>query len=179
MLRFAAGVGHNPDSFAFVRGANVGCGEHFPLRIIPDLGQRTEAPLEEPSPFGGEEAGDVLEEEVVGSKNVSCTGDLGEKVTGVGAGEALARERMGLAREPASEDVHAALARPFDAGDVAEVGGAREVLGEHARGVFVDFGKPGGVPPHPFSGKGEPADAAEQITMDQRRAGDHRACLAR
>jgi hypothetical protein len=46
----AIGVGtHKPESFAAVRGSNIGSSEHCPSAVIPERGQVTEDNSESPS----------------------------------------------------------------------------------------------------------------------------------
>lgn len=76
---------------------------------------------------------------------------------------ALADGRYVLAGKPADEDVHELNLVPVDGGDVAEVRGARPVLGEDAGDGFVEFGEPHGFGVEDvFDGEVEAAIAAEQ-----------------
>jgi len=47
-LSEALGVAHNPNPLALVRGANVGCSQHAPLRIKPQRGQISKYSSESP-----------------------------------------------------------------------------------------------------------------------------------
>lgn len=104
-------VGQNEKALPSVRRSGVGRSEHAPLRIAPQIGQRSEDFAERGAAVDGEQPADVFEER---DRRVSLShdaGNFGPQPSVVGGAAALAGDGGGLAGEPRSDDIHASTPR--------------------------------------------------------------------
>jgi hypothetical protein len=99
--------GEDPKALAFVRGTNVGCSEHTPLRIEPvgiEVGEDVREPVLDVT-------SDVLEEGHRSPCFPEDPSDLGPEVSGVSCSELLPGLAERLTGVSGSEDIHASTPR--------------------------------------------------------------------
>jgi hypothetical protein len=134
----ASGVGNNEDPLAEVRGTNRGSRNNLPLRVIPHLGQSRDDNVESSL----DESGDVLHEDVAGSKLANNSGELGPEPARVFLREPFAGEADGLTGETSADEVDG-LGACVDRPDVVVADDSGPVIGEHCSAVRVDLALPG------------------------------------
>jgi hypothetical protein len=96
------GVGQDEHPSSEVRGSAASRGEHIPLRIVPEAGQRPEYEVKSPV----NEAWDVLQENVLGSHLANDARDLGPEPSAVFGPLSLAGGAPRLAREARRDDMN-------------------------------------------------------------------------
>jgi hypothetical protein len=116
---YVRGGGQQEQPIAAVSGADVGCAQAQPARVVPDLGQITVDDVE-PS---AQEGGDVLHEDELGSKYANGVGDAAPQAR-VGAGDPGLPARVAdvLAGEAGGEDVDRCDVGPGNAAEVDDAG---------------------------------------------------------
>jgi hypothetical protein len=146
-----------------VRGANGGSGNAIPPHVIPERGQRPEDLAPDLSVVEREDVGDVLHEDVAGSKLAHGSGHLSpEDCLRVAEALLLAGRRGALAREATGDDVDGFCSSSANCSDVVEQAGVGEPSGEDGAAEWVDLAEP----PVPEAGGveavGEEPDAVEE-----------------
>jgi hypothetical protein len=150
-----------------VRCPELSSRQACPLRVIPCFGQVSENSSDRASvpslPFPGEEGGDVLHDDVAGSKLANDPGKLGPKTragsvdsgTFPGAAEVLAWEA-------AADEVDGGEVAGSDLPHVLEADGVGEVPGEDGSAVCVLLDLPCDAHPRSLETELESADAREE-----------------
>jgi len=140
-----------------------------PLRVIPCFGQVAENSSDGASvpalSLPGEEGGDVLHDDVAGSKLANDPGELGPK-TRAGAVKSGASSGVAevLAREAAADEINDPELLRADLPNVAESLSAGEVSGEDGPAVGILLDLPGDAHPGPLEAEVEPADTGKEAS---------------
>ena len=134
---FFTAVGHHEDAFTEVRGTTRCRRNNLPLRVIPHLGQVANDKVESSL----DESGDVLHEDVAGSKVANNSGELGPEPARVFLRETLTGETDGLAGESSGDEVDS-LCASVDVPDVLVAFDSGPVMGEDRAAVGVDLALP-------------------------------------
>lgn len=122
-------------------GTDVGCADEAPLNVVAKLVEVADDLIK----AEGQVPADVLKHDEPGPHNGERVTHVGPEVPVVVLPHAPAGGAERLARIAAGDDVHRRDGGPVDAGDVAEIGGVRESLGEDFAGTGVDLRHPGGA----------------------------------
>jgi hypothetical protein len=140
-----------------------------PLRVIPCFGQVSENSSDRASvpalPLPGEEGGDVLHDDVAGSKLANDPGELGPKTRAgsVDSGPSPGAAEV-LTREAAADEVDRGEVASADLSHVLESPGVWEVLGEDGSTVGILLDLPGDSHPRSLEAELESADARKEAT---------------
>ena len=109
----AFGVGHEPEPFAFVRGANGGRGEQTPFRIEPEVGKVGEDVREPES----NKLGDVLQQDESRSHVTDDPCDVRPEPSIIVNSTLPSGRRERLAGEAGSDEIHPSTPRATVEGD--------------------------------------------------------------
>lgn len=159
----AFAVGHNPNSIARMRGANVGRWYAIPFSIVPERGQVPENIVKATRSEGF----NVLQQEHSRSKLPNDTSALAPQPgTLVGEPAAISNVADALAREAGADGVHGSQAgeRFRDQGtNVFNDRDSRPVLSQHAPAEGIDFAEGDGLEPaRALEAEVKASDAGEQ-----------------
>tara|TARA_B100000929_G_scaffold271237_2_gene241980 strand:- start:7099 stop:7848 length:750 start_codon:yes stop_codon:yes gene_type:complete len=164
------GVGHNPDSLSPVRGAQVICSQHSPLRIEPQLGQVSENSSEP----ARSESWAVFHEDEAGSYFANDPSHLAPQAGSL-AIEAGASASNGYVLTRESARNHVNKASPRSAGKCANVIPYREgrenavILsgGKNACGVGVELDSADRAPSEEVAAENSATSACEKSQLIQ------------
>lgn len=155
----ARGVGHEPEPFPAVGGANGGRGEQTPLRIEPELGKITE----DMGKSCANNSWDVLQEHVSGFHVADDPCDVGPEPTVVVSAQPLPRCGERLAGEACSDDVHSAT--PWASVEGAEVRPDRRSIQARLVHPRHESGRCVGVPLNVSHGAGDAAEGELEASV--------------
>ena len=127
----ALGVGQHEHPLSAVGSSDLGRTNTRPFRIEPEVGQSSQ---ESSKPIPGNEASDVFHEDEPGSHFANQPKELVDEVALVVAALLLSGNRVRLARDASSDDVHQATKRPsIEGGQIIENRRAAQGLVFHPR----------------------------------------------
>jgi hypothetical protein len=155
----ASGVGNNEDALPKVRGTTRCRRNNLPLRVVPHLGQSRDDNVESSL----DESGDVLHEDVAGSKVANNSGELGPEPARVFLRETLAGEGDGLAGEASADEVDS-LCDCVDVVDVFVQLHVGPVMSEDGATVGVDLALPSHLHPRTLESEVESTDPTEEAS---------------
>jgi hypothetical protein len=162
-------VRDDPQPVSTMRRADVSSAQHRPFPHIPERGQVTDDPTPCRSTLGRKEPWDVLTEDPCRTASGDEPMPRRPKIALVIGRLALARDAVGLTREPPAPELGVGDVLGSDVADVPEVWHAGPVALEDAAAVGVDLGVGDDGMPCSFQSKieasdtGEPRDEAHRL----------------
>jgi hypothetical protein len=168
-FRLARGVGSNgEDPVAKVRGADGCSGNTVPDSIKPERGQGLEDFLPDQSFLDGEEVGDVLQDDVRGSKFAHDSGHLSPQ-NGLGVIEAgtESSRRDPFAREAADDTVHRCKIASTEFPNVRVYRYVRPTLSKYLAPPGVGLAEPDVLDPGLSKSGVEQSDAGEETSESE------------